>query len=291
LHNLEDLSVGIPLGRFVCITGVAGSGKTTLISEFFVKQHPMAVVVDQAPVGRSSRSNPATYCGAFTPIRELFGRSNDIDPAHFSFNSAGACRECKGMGVLEVEMRFLDPVRMTCPTCKGNRFNTTVLHFRMGGKNIAEVLEMTVSNALDFFSGLGRHQEIHKSLWPLVQVGLGYLSLGQPLSTVSGGEAQRLKLARELKRRDRTFVLDEPTTGLHIADIDILVAVFHQLVDRHNSVIVIEHNLDVIRQADWVIDMGPGAGKDGGRIIAEGTPEQIAANPDSVTGHYLKNIL
>jgi excinuclease UvrABC ATPase subunit len=291
LHNLRNLSVDIPLERFVCITGVAGSGKSTLVTDLFVKQHPSAVVVDQSPVARSQRSNPATYTGAFTPIRELFAKGRDVEPGHFSFNSSGACPECKGMGVLEVEMRFLDAVRMTCPKCKGLRYDNTVLHFKLRGRTIADVLAMTVADALRFFADQDRRREVADALEPLVEVGLGYLRLGQPLSTVSGGEAQRLKLARELARGGCTYVLDEPTTGLHMADVDSLVGVFHRLVERRNSVLVIEHNLDVIRQADWVIDLGPGAGKEGGCVVAQGTPEQVAAHPDSVTGRYLRAVL
>lgn len=290
-HNLKGVSVDIPIGRLVCVTGVAGSGKSTLVNEYFVKQHGYVSVVNQSPVSRSQRSNPATFTGTFDHIRKLFARGREVGPGHFSFNSDGACPECKGMGVLEVEMRFLDAVRMTCPRCKGRRYDNTVLDFTVRGRSIADVLEMSIASAADFFAGLPGVRAIRDGLAPLVEVGLGYLPLGQPLSTVSGGEAQRLKLARELHRKNQIYVLDEPTTGLHMADIDSLVSVFHKLVDQGNSVVVIEHNLDVIRQADWVVDLGPGAGKEGGQIVAQGTPEQVAGDPDSITGRYLEEVL
>jgi len=288
LHNLVDLSVDIPRGVLLCVTGVAGSGKSTLITDYFVKQNPDAVVVDQAPIGRSRRSNPATYSGAFEHIRNLYAAGQSVTPGHFSFNSVGACPECKGIGSLEVEMRFLDPVRTICPDCKGKRFNLTVLHFKYNGRNIAEVLEMTLADASGFFCQVPR---ITSALAPLVDVGLGYLQLGQELSTLSGGEAQRLKLAHRLGKRGHIYVLDEPTTGMHMSDIGVLMNVLHRLADRGNSVLVIEHNLDVIREADWIIDLGPGGGEAGGQIVAQGTPEQVAANSTSITGRYLKHAL
>ncbi len=288
LHNLQNLSVDIPRGILVCVTGVAGSGKSTLVGNYFIKQHPDAVVVDQAPIGRSRRSNPATYSGAFDDIRALFAHGQDVNAGHFSFNSSGACPECKGRGSIEIEMKFLDPVRTICPGCRGKRFNSTVLHFRHQGRNIAHVLEMTVAEAIQFFV---HDPDITQSLQPLVDVGLGYLTLGQELTTLSGGEAQRLKLASRLGQRGRIYVLDEPTTGLHLSDISVMMDVLHRLVEEGNSVIVIEHNLDVICQADWVIDLGPGAGQAGGKVVAVGTPEIIAANPASITGRYLSQVI
>jgi excinuclease UvrABC ATPase subunit len=288
LHNLRNLSVDIPMGVLVCVTGVAGSGKSSLVSGYFVKQHPDSVVVDQSPIGRSRRSNPATYSGAFDPIRALFAHGQDVTAGHFSFNSAGACPECKGRGSLEIEMMFLDPVRTICPGCHGQRFNSTVLHFRHDGRNIAQVLELTVAEALHFFAD---HPDITRALRPLADVGLGYLTLGQELTTLSGGEAQRLKLASRLGQKGCTYVLDEPTTGLHLQDISVLMDLLHRLVEDGNSVIVIEHNLDVISEADWVIDLGPGPGEAGGQVVATGTPEEVAANPASITGRYLSEFL
>ena len=285
IHNLKDVSVDIPEDVLVCVTGVSGSGKSTLITNYFVKQHPWAIVVDQSPVGRSRRSNPATYTGAFNDIRAVFATANAVKPSLFSFNSAGACSECKGMGRIEVEMRFLDPVRTVCSRCEGRRYEPDILKLGFQGRSIADVLEMTVADAADFFAD---SPAICQTLAPLQEVGLGYLSLGQELSTMSGGEAQRLKLARNLVQRGQIYVLDEPTTGLHMSDIGVLLKVLHRLVDEGNSVIVIEHNLDVIRAADWIIDLGPGGGEAGGRVLAKGTPEQVANTPDSVTGRYLK---
>lgn len=291
LNNLCDLSVEIPLERLVCVTGVAGSGKSSLITGEFVKRHGSCTVVDQSPVSRSRRSNPATFSGAFTPIRELFAKVHGVKPGHFSFNSGGACPECKGMGIKEVEMRFLDAVRIVCPECKGRRYDSTVLQHLTKGKSIADLVEMSITDACSLLESVDSKGAISRFLQPLLDVGLGYLRLGQPLSTVSGGEAQRLKLARELAKRGQTYVLDEPTTGLHMADIDNLVGVFHRLVDAGNSVIVIEHNLDVIREADWVIDLGPGAGQDGGRVVVQGTPEAVSECSESITGRYLRDVL
>jgi excinuclease UvrABC ATPase subunit len=287
LHNLDHVSVRIPTGVLVAVTGVAGSGKSTLINNVFVGEHPEAVVVDQSPIGRHSRSNPATYAGAFDEIRKAFAAANGVEAGLFSFNSAGACPKCGGLGYVEVEMHFLDSVRMTCPECKGKRYTPAVLEMKYKGKSIADVLEMTVADAQDLFDG----KKIRGKLAMLERVGLGYLTLGQPLSTLSGGEAQRIKLATELDLNGNVYVMDEPTTGLHMADVERLMGIMHSLVNAGNTVIVIEHNLDVIRQADYVIDMGPEGGKRGGKVIAEGTPEEVARMDQSHTGRYLREVL
>ncbi|OPY28704.1 MAG: putative ABC transporter ATP-binding protein [Methanocella sp. PtaU1.Bin125] len=287
LHNLDRISVKIPTGVLVAVTGVAGSGKSTLINDVFVAQHPEAVVVDQSPIGRHSRSNPATYAGAFDEIRKAFAAANGVEAGLFSFNSAGACPKCGGLGYIEVEMHFLDSVRMTCPECKGKRYTPAVLEMKYKGKSIADVLEMTVTDALGLFD----QRKIRAKLAMLERVGLGYLTLGQPLSTLSGGEAQRIKLASELDLNGNIYVMDEPTTGLHMADVERLMGIMQSLVDAGNTVVVIEHNLDVIKQADWVIDMGPEGGKRGGQVIAEGTPEEVARVAGSYTGAFLKDLL
>ncbi len=297
LHNLKHVNVRIPTGVMIAVTGVAGSGKSTLINDIFVGQHPEAVVVDQSAIGRSSRSNPATYVGAFDEIRKIFAKANGMDPGLFSFNSAGACPKCGGLGYVEVEMHFLDSVRMTCTECGGKRYTPAVLEMKYKGKSIADVLEMTVSDALGLFEGavsdrtVGNGKKIRNRLTMLEKVGLGYLTLGQPLSTLSGGEAQRIKLATELDLNGNVYVMDEPTTGLHMADVERLMGIIRSLVDAGNTVIVIEHNLDVIKRADYVIDMGPEGGKKGGQVIAEGTPEDIAKTERSYTGRYLKELL
>ena len=282
-NNLKNLQVRIPKGVFTCVTGVAGSGKSSLIHDEFCRLYPDAVVVDQSPVGRSSRSNPATYIKVFDDIRKAFAAENDVKPALFSFNSTGACHKCKGLGYLSVEMSFLDDVTMTCDECGGKRYTDEVLEYQINSRNIFEVLCMTIDEAAEFFTT----SRIRKRLGVLRDVGLGYLEVGQPLSTLSGGEAQRIKLASELHKEGNLYVMDEPTTGLHPADIERLLSIIESFVERGNTVIVIEHNLDVIRRADWVIDLGPEGGRFGGEIIAEGTPEQIAANSRSYTGQYL----
>ena len=287
VHNLKHVTVRIPTGVFVCVTGVAGSGKSSLVHDVFCREHPEAVVVDQSPVGRSSRSNPATYVGVFDAVRREFAEATGSSPALFSFNSDGACPKCKGLGVVKVDLSFLDDVTMTCDECDGKRYKDEVLALRYKDKNIFDVLEMTVGDALGFFE----HKEIRRKLRILERVGLDYLELGQSLSTLSGGEAQRIKLASELHKKGNLYVMDEPTTGLHMADTDRLLGIIGQLVGRGNSVIVIEHNLDVIRQADWVIDLGPDGGAAGGYVVAEGPPEAIAAHPASHTGRYLKEVL
>jgi excinuclease ABC subunit A len=319
-NNLKNITVRFPLGTFICVTGVSGSGKSSLVIEVLYKalaqklyrarekpgkhlfiegiEHIDKVVnVDQSPIGRTPRSNPATYTGAFTPIRELFAslpeaRLRGYTPGRFSFNvKGGRCEACEGAGIIRIEMQFLPDVYVPCDVCKGKRYNRETLEIRYKGKNISEVLDMTVEEAMEFF---GNIPQIKAKLQTLYDVGLGYIKLGQPAPTLSGGEAQRVKLARELSRRatGRTlYILDEPTTGLHFADIEKLLNVLNRLVDAGNTVIVIEHNLDVIKCADWIIDLGPEGGDRGGWVIAEGTPEEVAMVPHSYTGQFLKKVL
>ncbi|MFO7616004.1 MAG: ATP-binding cassette domain-containing protein, partial [Bacteroidales bacterium] len=282
-NNLKNITVRIPKGVFTCITGVAGSGKSSLIHEEFVPRHPDAIVVDQSAVGRSSRSNPLTYLGIFDTLRKTFSSATGQPASLFSFNSEGACPKCNGMGILKLEMSFLDEVTMVCDECHGRRYKPEVLELRLRERHINEILRMTVDESVAFFI----EPDILRKLQVLREVGLGYLELGQPLSTLSGGEAQRIKLARELHKKGRIYVMDEPTTGLHMADIERLMGIIRRLVGKGNTVIVIEHNLDVIGRADWVIDLGPGGGGQGGYLLAEGTPEMISADPASVTGRYL----
>jgi excinuclease ABC subunit A len=319
-NNLKDIDVHIPLSKFVCITGVSGSGKSTLIDEIMYRklaqllyrsreragdcdgiigvEHIDKVVnIDQSPIGRTPRSNPATYTGTFTPIRELFAtapeaRMRGYAPGRFSFNvKGGRCEACRGEGFIQIEMQFLPDVTVPCEVCKGKRYNREALEIRFKGKNIAEVLDMTVEQALSFFEHFPRIRNKLETLW---DVGLGYIHLGQPAPTLSGGEAQRVKLSTELSRRStgRTlYILDEPTTGLSFEDIAALLRVLQRLVDGGNTVVVIEHHLDVIKNADYIIDLGPGAGDQGGYIVATGTPEEIAQEEFSATGHYLGKVL
>jgi excinuclease ABC subunit A len=319
-HNLKDVDLRIPLGTFTSVTGVSGSGKSTLVTDVLYRalarelngsrepvgaydrlqgaQHIDKIIeIDQSPIGRTPRSNPATYTGLFGHIRELFAgvpeaRVRGYTPGRFSFNvKGGRCEHCKGDGILKIEMQFLPDVYVTCEVCKGKRYNREALEIHYKGHSIADVLEMTIEEALGFFSAVPK---VAAKLQTLYDVGLGYVHLGQPATTLSGGEAQRVKLATELSRRatGRTlYVLDEPTTGLHFADVEKLLQVLHRLVDTGNTVLVIEHNLDVIKTADWIVDLGPEGGDRGGRIIAEGTPEQIAATPGSATGEYLARVL
>jgi excinuclease ABC subunit A len=319
-NNLKNLDVKVPLGRFVVVTGVSGSGKSSLINEILykrlaqqlnraharpgdhdgidgVEQLDKVIDIDQSPIGRTPRSNPATYTGAFTPIRELFAqvpesRLRGYQPGRFSFNvKGGRCEVCKGEGILTIEMNFLPDVYVPCEACKGKRYNREALEIHYKGKSISDVLEMTVAEALPFFESV---PSIANKLTTLNDVGLGYIRLGQPATTLSGGEAQRIKLATELSRRatGRTmYILDEPTTGLHFADVERLLAVLQRLVDTGNTVVVIEHNLDIIKAADWVLDLGPEGGDRGGELLAEGTPEQIARVESSFTGHFLAKAL
>ena len=319
-NNLKNVTLNLPVGLFVCVTGVSGSGKSTLINETLhraVARHLYAsnaepapyqhieglaffdkvINMDQSPIGRTPRSNPATYTGLFTPIRELFAgvpqaRERGYAPGRFSFNvKGGRCEACQGDGMIKVEMHFLPDIYVTCDVCHGRRYNRETLEVQYKGKNINEILQMTVENAFEFFSAV---PIVARKLQTLLEVGLGYITLGQSATTLSGGEAQRVKLSLELSKRDtgRTlYILDEPTTGLHFQDIDLLLKVLHRLRDHGNTVVVIEHNLDVIKTADWIIDLGPEGGDGGGCIIAEGTPEAIAANKSSFTGYYLQSML
>ncbi len=319
-NNLKSVDLSVPAGRLVCITGVSGSGKSTLINDTLAVSVAAAlhraqaepaphtsleglshfdkiINVDQSPIGRTPRSNPATYTGMFTPIRELLAgvpeaRTRGYDPGRFSFNvKGGRCEACQGDGVVKVEMHFLPDMYVPCDTCEGKRYNRETLEIRYRGKNISEVLNLTVAQALDYFEAV---PSIARKLNTLMDVGLSYIRLGQSATTLSGGEAQRVKLSLELSRRSTgktLYILDEPTTGLHFHDIALLLKVLQQLVDAGNTVIVIEHNLDVIKTADWIVDMGPEGGDGGGRIVAQGTPEDIAANESSYTGRYLSTVL
>ncbi|MES2944124.1 MAG: excinuclease ABC subunit UvrA, partial [Pseudomonadota bacterium] len=319
-HNLKGVSVEFPVGLLTCVTGVSGSGKSTLVNDtlyaavartlYRAHEEPAAhesiegiehfdkvINVDQSPIGRTPRSNPATYTGLFTPIRELLAEMNTArergyGAGRFSFNVAGGrCEACQGDGVVKVEMHFLPDMYVPCDVCKGMRYNRETLEVLYKGKNIAQILDLTVETAAEFFKAV---PVIARKLHTLLDVGLSYIKLGQAATTLSGGEAQRVKLALELSKRDtgRTlYILDEPTTGLHFADIDLLLKVLHQLRDAGNTIVVIEHNLDVIKTADWLIDMGPEGGAGGGTVVGVGTPEDIAANPASHTGRYLARLL
>ncbi|MBT5797768.1 MAG: excinuclease ABC subunit UvrA, partial [Porticoccaceae bacterium] len=320
-NNLQSVDLNIPIGVFTCITGVSGSGKSTLVNETLypaaavalnkattLKPAPHSKItglnlldkcidINQSPIGRTPRSNPATYTGIFTPVRELFAgtqeaRSRGYNPGRFSFNvKGGRCEACQGDGVTKVEMHFLPDIYVPCDVCNGKRYNRETLDVHFKGKNIHQVLEMTIEDARNFFDAI---PAIAKKLQTLVDVGLSYISLGQSATTLSGGEAQRVKLSKELSKRDTgktLYILDEPTTGLHFHDIEQLLAVLHRLRDHGNTVVVIEHNLDVVKTADWVVDLGPEGGSGGGQIVAEGTPEQVSEVKGSYTGHFLKKIL
>ena len=319
-NNLKNINVKIPLGKLVCVTGVSGSGKSSLVNEILYKHLSVklngakhiagrhkeilgvenldkVINITQSPIGRTPRSNPATYTGVFTDIRELFASTNDSKArgytgARFSFNvKGGRCEACQGDGLLKIEMHFLPDIYVPCEVCKGQRYNRETLEVKYKDKNIFDVLEMTVEQALDFFSNIPK---IKKKLQTLSDVGLSYIKLGQSATTLSGGEAQRVKLATELAKKStgRTiYILDEPTTGLHIADVHQLVGVLQRLVDGGNTVLVIEHNLDLIKTADHIIDLGPEGGSGGGTIVAEGTPEEVCKVKKSYTGKYLKKLL
>jgi len=283
-NNLKGVDVDIPMAVLTVITGVAGSGKSSLIDGVFLPEHPDAIVIDQSAVGTSSRSNPATYTGVMDDIRKAFAAANKVDAGLFSFNSKGACENCKGSGVIYTELAFLDVVRLPCEVCEGRRFKDDVLRYTLDGRNVAEVLELTVAHALGAFT----QKDIVRKLQAMSDVGLDYLTLGQPLSTLSGGECQRIKMASELHKKGNIYVLDEPTTGLHMSDTSHLLAMLDRLVDAGNTVIVIEHNLDVIRNADWVIDLGPEGGSRGGQVVFTGTPTALLDAPGSLTGEYLR---
>jgi excinuclease UvrABC ATPase subunit len=283
VNNLKDVSVDIPTGVLTVVTGVAGSGKSSLINEAFLRQHRDAVVIDQSPVGISSRSNPATYTGIMDDVRKAFAAVNRVDAGLFSFNSKGACPNCQGLGVTYTDLGFLEDVKLPCEVCGGKRFKEEVLAYTFNGKSIADVLSMTINQALSFFT----IKEVLPKLQAMSDVGLDYLTLGQPLSTLSGGECQRMKLASELHKQGSIYVMDEPTTGLHLSDIGRLLTIMNRLVDGGNTVIVIEHHLDVIRNADWIIDMGPEGGNKGGMVIFEGTPRELLGAKHSLTSKYL----
>jgi len=319
-NNLKSIDVAIPTGLMTCVTGVSGSGKSTLVNDTLYKavaeqlnrisRNPAphdeitglefidrVIDISQSPIGRTPRSNPATYSGLFTPMRELFAgtqeaRSRGYMPGRFSFNvKGGRCEPCQGDGVIKVEMHFLPDIYVPCDVCRGKRYNRETLEIRYKGRNIHEVLDMTVEDASGFFRNV---PVVAKKLQTLTDVGLSYIKLGQNATTLSGGEAQRIKLAKELSKRDTgstLYILDEPTTGLHFHDIEQLLAVLHRLRDKGNTVVVIEHNLDVIKTADWIIDLGPEGGDGGGEVIATGTPEDVASNDKSYTGQYLKSKL
>ena len=319
-HNLKNIDVKFPLGKFVCVTGVSGSGKSSLVNGILHKGAASVVnrlrekagdhdsieglenidkviCIDQSPIGRTPRSNPATYTGVFTHIRDLFSqvpeaKMRGYDKGRFSFNvRGGRCEACKGDGIIKIEMHFLSDVYVPCEVCKGKRYNRETLEVKYKGKSIFDVLDMTVSEGLDFFRNI---PAIERHMRTLDEVGLGYIKIGQPSTELSGGEAQRIKLASELARKStgRTlYILDEPTTGLHFADVDKLLAVLDRLVDAGNTVVVIEHNMDVIKRADHIIDLGPEGGSRGGNIVAEGTPEEVSRIEDSYTGQFLKKAL
>ena len=283
-NNLRNVDVDIPTAVLTVVTGVAGSGKSSLIDEVFLPEHPDAIVIDQSAVGTSTRSNPATYTGVMDDIRKAFASANKVDAGLFSFNSKGACETCNGSGVIYTELSFLGGVKSPCETCEGRRFKDEVLRYTLDGRNIAEVLRLTVAQAIEAFS----QKEILRKLQAMSDVGLDYLTLGQPLSTLSGGECQRIKMASELHKEGNIYVLDEPTTGLHMSDTSHLLALLDRLVDAGNSVIVIEHNLDVIRNADWIVDLGPEGGSKGGRIMFSGPPAELLEDPESLTAQYLR---
>ncbi|MDF5751350.1 excinuclease ABC subunit UvrA [Spongiactinospora sp. TRM90649] len=287
LHNLKNVSVDIPTGVLTAITGVAGSGKSSLIGGAFMSAYPDSIFIDQSAIAASSRSTPATFHGLMDPIRQLFAKANGVSPGLFSFNSTGACQECQGRGVLITELAFMAPVTAHCDTCDGRRFKEEVLAHLLRGKSIADVLEMPAEVAAGFFT----EPALRGKLAKLVEVGLGYLSLGQSLSSLSGGERQRLKLAGHLHRSGGVYVLDEPTTGLHMSDVDTLLALLNGMVDRGDTVILIEHNLDVIQQADWIIDLGPDGGRNGGEVIFTGSPSELLTHPDSLTAEYLRRYI
>jgi len=285
LNNLQNVSVDIPTGVLTVVTGVAGSGKSSLINQAFLEQHPDAIVIDQSAVGASTRSNPATYTGVMDDVRKAFAKTNNVSASLFSFNSKGACENCGGTGVIYTDLAYLEGVKTPCEVCGGKRFKDEVLAYTLNGKSISDVLDMTVDQALEFFE----IKEIVRKLQAMTDVGIGYLKLGQPLSTLSGGECQRIKLASELHKKGSIYVMDEPTTGLHMSDVGHLLAIMNRLVDAKNTVIVIEHNLDIIKNADWIIDMGPEGGTKGGQVIFEGTPAQILDAERSLTGQYLRH--
>jgi excinuclease UvrABC ATPase subunit len=283
LNNLKDVSVSIPKGVLTAVSGVAGSGKSSLITGCLPLAYPETIIIDQNLARGSRRSNTATYTGILDNVRKAFAKANAVDAALFSANSKGACPDCNGLGVIYTDLGHMDPMVTICETCEGKRFLPEVLEHRLRDRSISDVYEMSVADAVDFFT----EPAIAKILRGLDDVGLGYLTLGQPLSTLSGGERQRLKLAAELGKAGNIYVLDEPTTSLHMNDVDTLIGLFDRLVDAGSTVIVIEHNLDVIARADWVVDLGPGAGLAGGTVQFEGVPADLAKKGKTLTGRYL----
>lgn len=283
LHNLKNITVQIPTGVLTVVTGVAGSGKSTLINDVFLAQHPEAIVIDQSRVTANIRSAPATYTGIMDEIRQTFAKTNQVSASLFSFNSAGSCENCNGLGVTYTDLAFMAGIATPCEICEGKRFKPDVLRYELRGKTISDVLNMTVEEALEFFE----EKKIKAVIQSMNDVGLGYLKLGQPLSTLSGGEGQRLKLATELHKKGSIYVMDEPTTGLHLSDIGLLMRICERLVERNNSVILIEHHLDVIRQADWIIDLGPEGGSAGGEVLFSGTPHDLRQCKRSITARFV----
>ena len=289
VHNLKNVSVDIPLDVLTVVTGVAGSGKSSLIRDVFAKMYEDRVVlVDQSPVTATGRSTPATYLGFFDEIRKVMAAANGVEAALFSFNSKGACPVCGGRGAIVTELVFMDPVTTTCEACEGKRYSEQALSYTYKGKNIVEILELSAAEAYEFFA---ENRKLRKALGAMLEVGLPYLSLGQPLSTLSGGERQRVKLAKELDKKGSIYVLDEPTTGLHASDVKKVMELLESIVARGNTVIVIEHNPDVMKQADWIIDVGPDGGTAGGEIVFSGTPKQMAESADTITAEYLRKSL
>jgi len=283
VNNLKNVSVDIPVGVLTVVTGVAGSGKSSLIDEAFMSRYPDAILIDQSAVGVSSRSNPATYTGILDDVRKAFAQANQVDAGLFSFNSKGACENCGGLGVVYTDLSFFESVKSPCEVCGGKRFKDEVLAYKLNGKSIVDVLAMTVRQALEFFD----QPDIQHKLQTLSDVGLNYLTLGQPLNTLSGGECQRIKLASELHKEGSIYVMDEPTTGMHKSDTAHLLAIINKLVDAGNTVIVIEHNMDVVRNADWIIDLGPEGGSRGGQVMFEGTPADLKKAKGSITNQYI----
>lgn len=283
IHNLKNVSVNIPEGVLTCITGVAGSGKSSL-SQVFTGQYPHAIIVNQSSITTSIRSTPVTYLGIMDSIRKIFADTNQVNVGLFSFNSEGACPVCKGKGFVETDMAFMDTVSTVCEHCSGKRYAPEIMKYKVKGKSITDILSLTIKQSIDFFEG----EKFIPKLKSLYNVGLGYMTLGQSLDTLSGGELQRIKLANELKKSGRIYVMDEPTTGLHMADISILMDLLRRMIKNGNTIVVIEHNPDVIKQADWIIDIGPEGGKNGGQVIFEGTPSGLLHSTQSVTGEYLR---
>ncbi|THE10357.1 excinuclease ABC subunit UvrA [Bacillus timonensis] len=283
LHNLKNVSLRVPIGVFTAVTGVAGSGKSTLVNEVFAKDYPESIRIDQSQVHGNIRSNPATFSGIMNSIRKAFSEANNVESGLFSYNSKGACETCGGTGTVELNLSFMDKMEMECSECHGDRYKQEVLQYFYKGKNIVDIMEMTVAEAVEFFEA----KDIQRQLKSMATVGLGYLSLGQPLNTLSGGESQRLKLAKELNKKGNIYILDEPTTGLHLSDVSNILVIIEELVKKGNTVIVIEHNLDVIRNSDWIIDLGPDGGTGGGEILYEGPPTGLKNCERSITAKYI----